>query len=910
MNANPPGLGTARRIYAALLAAYPRAARRRDREDLLSFFEDRYQDAWSAGGRTGAAAASAKAFWDVVRSGLAERFWGTGSAGAGSPISNTGGEGMGEVARDLRLAARGLVRAPAFALVAVLTLALGIGANTAIFSVLSAVALRALPYPDPEQLVVIRRELVRRGIPSYPAAPADLVEYRAADSFEQIAGLVQSQPILQTDGESERLRSVSATPNVFDVLRVQPMLGRLFTAEEGRPQALAEGAPPSLTVVLGHGFWMRRFGGDPNVVGSTIGIGPGATVVGVLPEDFRLTLAPDLNLPEQPDIWLPFVIDEAAPARVSFFLTTIARLKSGASHEAARAELDAIGAVQRERYASAEAAGTHPRLIGMHEDLTAGTRPLLGTLMAAVAFVLLIACVNVSNLLLVRAAVRRQELTIRTALGGSRVRLVRQMLAEVLVLALAGGTLGVLLAASGMEALRALVPPDFPRASEIGVDGGVLLFTAVATLGAAVLFGTIPALRGSRTDLMDSLRSRGAEGSHQRTRSLLVVLEVALSFVLVVAAGLMGRSFFALQRVDPGFRAEGALALRASLPPGSYPDPRARTDVKRLISERLAALPGVLAVGGAGGLPLGQGGVNAAPYGNETALADGDESDLVQSWVRTVFPGYFEAMGTPVVEGRVFGDADLAEDSLRHVVVDRVLAEKAWPGESALGKRLYVKVTTPGIWVEVIGVVEHQRHGGLTGDSREAVYFSDHARGSPGSIVWVLRTAGDPLAVVGAARAAIAEVEPRTLVEEVLPLTDLVEQAETPTRTILLLSGAFGGLAILLAAIGLYGVIAFVIRERTREIGIRVALGAEPPRILGMVLGRGLTLVAVGALLGLVGALYATRLMAAVLVDIESDDPLTLVAACGVFVLVAVAACLAPAGRALRVSPLTALRDG
>ena len=904
----PPGLRLALRVYAALLRVYPRDARERERGDLLAFFADRYRDAWSSGGWGAALVAAARGLGDVVRSGVAEHFAGSGAHAIHG--SRGRGEAMSETLRDLRFAARGLVRSPGFAVVAVLTLALGIGANTAIFSVLHAVTLSPLPYPDAERLVVIRRELVRRGIPSYPAAPADLVEYRVAESFEQIAGLVQAQPILQTDGASERLRGVSATPNVFDVLRVEPLLGRLFLPEEGRPQGGQNEEPPAMPVLLGHAFWMRRFGGDPDVVGSSLRIGGGATIVGVLPEDFRLTLAPDLSLPEQPDVWIPFVIDEAAPPRVSFFLTTIGRLKDGVGYGTARAELDAIGAAQRGRYSNAQAAGTHPRLIGMHEDLTAATRPLLGALMGAVAFVLLIACLNVSNLLLVRAAVRRQELSIRTALGVGRARLARQMLAEVAVLATAGGALGLVLAASGMTALRALVPPDFPRASEIGVDGGVLLFTAAATLGAALLFGTIPALRGSRTDLMDSLRSRGAEGSHQRTRSTLVVLEVALSFVLVAAAGLMGRSFLALQRVDPGFSADGAVALRATLAPGSYPERDARTAVKRLIGERLSALPGVLRVGAAGGLPLAQGGASEAPYGNEAALADGDESDLVQAFVRTVLPGYFEAMGTPVVEGRVFSDADLAEDSVRYVVVDRVLAERAWPGESAIGKRLYVKITIPGTWVEVIGVVEHQRNAGLTGESREAIYFSDHARGSAGSVMWVLRTAGDPLGVVSAARAAIAEVDPRILIEEVLPLSDLIEQAETPTRTILLLSGAFGVLAILLAAIGLYGVIAFVIRERTREIGIRVALGAEPPRIVGMVLGRGLALVTVGAVLGLGGALFATRLMGAVLVDVRPGDPVTLVGTFAVFALVAVTACLAPAGRALRVSPLTALRDG
>jgi putative ABC transport system permease protein len=544
----------------------------------------------------------------------------------------------------------------------------------------------------------------------------------------------------------------------------------------------------------------------------------------------------------------------------------------------------------------------------MHDDLTGGSRRLLLSLMGAVAFVLLIACVNVSNLLLVRAAARRQEVSIRAALGGARQRLVRQMMTEALVLAGTGGALGVLFAAAGLSALRGLIPADFPRVTEIGLDGGVLLFTASATLAAALLFGAIPALYGSRSDLMGALRGRGTAGSPYRVRGMLVIAEVALSFVLVVGAGLMVRSFLALQNVDPGFEAEGALAFRASLAPGSYPTPASRTEIKQALATRLAAIPGVTGVGASSSLPL-DGAVGQAPWGNEAALADGDESDLRQAFVRNVLPGYFETMGTPLLAGRVFDQTDLAENDIRYVVVDQTLAEKAWPGQSAIGQRLYTKAVTPPIWVEVIGVVGHQRHAGLTGDSQDVIYFSDHSRGSAGSVVWVLRTAGDPAALVQAARAAVAEVDDRILIEDVQPLTDLVARAERPTRTILVLAGAFGVLALVLAAIGLYGVIAYVIRERTREIGIRVAMGAQSPWIIRMVLRQGVGLVAVGTVLGVVGALAGTRVMSSVLVGVEPNDPLTIVAAVSLFGLVAVLACLAPTGRALRVNPVTALKE-
>ena len=904
----PPGLGPLTGLYRSLLALYPRSWDREDREDLVDFFRARYGEAWTKEGAVGAARAALRAYLDVVGSGVAERVR---ERGRGYPREGVGmGETMAGILRDGRLALRSLLRTPGFTVVCVLTLALGIGPNTALFTVLRGLVLAPLPYPDAERIVSIRRDLVIRGIPNYPAAPADLLDYRArSEAFAAIAGYFGNAPVVTDGDRSERLLGISATPELFEVLGVRPALGRAFTPEEGIQIAQPEDAPPApFPVVISHGYWVRRFAADPGVLGRGISFGGATgTVVGVMPEGFRLTLSPEDGVPADPDVILPFTLDPTNPFRGSFFLRTLARLAPGVTLETARAQMESVSAWQRTQYPNAQAAGTTSRLVPLQEDVSAGVRPLLLSLGGAVAFVLLIACVNVANLLLVRAGGRTRELSVRTALGGGRGRLLRQLLVESAVLALLGGVVGVLLAWAALPLLVRALPPELPRLQALELSLPVLAFSLGAAMLAALLFGTLPALRGSRADVMDALRGRsGMSGSSARVRSTLVVVEVALSFVLVVGAGLMVRSFLALQRVDPGFRAEGVLAFDAALPPGAYPSQDAQAAVRDQLREALQAIPGVTSVGLANGLPLGGGG-GAAPYGGDAELADGDESDLRQANVRTVAQGYFETLGTPLLAGRELTRSDAA-DSVVKVLVDEVLAERTWPGESALGQRIYVKVAVPGVWFEVAGVVGHQRHEGLTGLSRETIYFPAGFRGGLGAS-WVLRTSGDPLALGEGVRAAVARVDERILIENLQPLQALVDRARSPTRLISMLVGLFGSLALVLALVGLYGMVAYLVRERQGELGLRMALGADRAGILMMVMKRGLRLSLVGIVVGVVGALALTRVMTGVLVGVDPTDPLTLAAVTALFMVMAAGASLVPARRAVRVDPMVALRE-
>lgn len=819
------------------------------------------------------------------------------------------GEVVGGMVRDVRVAGRSLLRSPGFTLACVLTLALGVGPNTALFSVLHSLVLAPLPYPEAERLVVIRRDLVTRGISNYPAAPADLVDYREnSDAFSAIAGYVSAAPIVTDGSDTERLRGISATPELFEVLGVRPALGRAFSPEEGIAVAPGEGQPQRpFPVIISHGYWMRAFGGDPDAVGTVLPFAnANGTIVGVMPEGFRLLLSPDDGVPAEPDVILPFTIDPLDPFRGSFFLGTLGRLAPGVSLDVAEEEMKAVGAVQQAKYPSARAAGTTIRLARLEDDVSAEVRPLLLSLAGAVAFVLLIACVNVANLLLVRSAGRAREIAVRTALGGGRARIVRQILSEAVVLATLGGVAGVALAWMALPFLERALPPELPRLGVLSLNLPVLAFSVATISLAALLFGALPAVRGARTHVMGALRGRtGSGGASVSLRSGLVVVEVALSFLLVLGAGLTIRSFLALTHVDPGFQVEGVLTFRATLPAASYPGADALGAVNERLRQELLATPGIERVGAASELPF-DGGARAAPYGGEAELADGDESDLRQAYVRTAGNGYFEALETPLVAGRFLTSDDAGTD---RVLVDEVLAQRTWPGEMAVGKRIFVKVQVPGEWFEVVGVVGHQRQTTLSGPSQETIYFAPLGGigGVPGR--WVLRTAGDPRALVAGVRAAVARVDDRILVENLEPLSALVSEARAPTRVVAAFVATFGALALALALVGLYGVIAYLVRERRGEFGLRLALGANRSSILRVVLARGLLLSGTGIGLGLLGSLSLGPLLGTVLVEVPSPDGSTIGGVIVLFVLMAGCASLIPARRALQVDPMVTLRQ-
>ena len=824
---------------------------------------------------------------------------------------------MNALLSDLAYAVRVFRKKPGFALTAILTLGLGIGAAAAIFSVVNAVLLRPLPYEQPERLVHIAHDLRARNLEDFPWAPADFHDLRTtATQFSGIAGLTTGRQVFVTPGQSdvEQVVTGGATPNLFKVLGARVALGSDFTEADGVPQPDNDGPPaqgaaaPTLRTILSHQFWQRRFGGNPSVVGTVVRLGEQPLeIIGVLEPGFELLYPAGINVERVPDVWTPMAVDFASGSRINVFLRVIARLKEDASIASAQRDVDALAADLRSRFAIKNTAGMHYRIEPMHEDLVREVRPVILALMGAVTFVLLIACANVANLLLVRAAARERELAVRAALGGTRMRLVRQLLTENLLLGAAAIAVGLLLAWAGVRVLTVLGPENLPRLSQVSVDPRVVLFAALAGLVSVVVFGLVPAVRASSPDIMDLLRRAGRSGSlasGQWVRTTVVTVEVALSFVLLIGSGLMIRSFVALQQAQPGY--DHANVLTFSTPNLRLPEPAARQAFMRTLRERLKGMPGVVDATSAGPLPLDGGSINGR-YGTEEALSD--PTKFGQAAIHVVQPGYFAAMRTRIIEGREFTEADNRPES-RAIVVDRLVASKMYPGQSAVGKTIVARLNTPEPQrYEIIGVVDHQRHTSLARDGREAVFVSDGSFGFGQANRWAVRTTGDPMALAGAARALVTELNPRTGAIEVLPMAAYVEDAQAQTKFSLVLIGIFAAVALVLASVGLYSVLSTTVRQRTAEIGVRMAFGAAHRTIFGMMVMQGLKLSAAGIALGLVAALVLTGAMRTMLVGVEPTDPATFAAICVGFLVIAAVACGVPALRAARLDPMVALRD-
>jgi putative ABC transport system permease protein len=862
---------------------------------------------------------TAGAFIDAVWNGMAER-----AAEERRFRVLSGGERgrrrrgglMDDFTRDVKHAARALARSPGFAAIAILTIGLGIGANTAIFSVVNAVLLRPLPYPSADRLVYVWAELPNRDITQFPASPPDVRDYREqATSLDAIEGVFTfPQPLTSDDADPEQVQVGGVTPGLLALLGARPQAGRLFNDDDAAPVAggpAGQGTTPApAAVILSDGLWRRRFGADARVIGRTVQLGGApATVIGVLQPGFRVLMPATTGIAADVDLWAAPRIDYVTAPRGNVFLRLIGRLRPGVSLAQAQQEMDRVAAGIAAKFPRYASAGFRVRLAPIRADITAKVRSAVLTLLGAVAFVLLIACANVSNLMLVRATTKEGEWAVRAAMGAGRARLIRQSLVESGMIALAGAVVGVTIAAAGIRVLLLLQPGDLPRLDEVRLDGTVLGYAAIAATLAAGLFGAIPALRASRVDLARSLRDRGRSAhakSHHLARSVIVVLEVALSLVLLVGAGLMVRSFAALRDIDPGFEPEGAVSFTVSLPGNRYPTAVSRSSFWLQLQDRLSGMATVQAVSAGWPLPLA-GQIINSPYGTEEILTDPQRTR--QADVRIVLPGYFETMGTHLLEGRTFTRAD-ETDSTSFIVVDRTLAEKTWPGQSAVGKRLLLRMFTPEpLWVEVIGVVEHQRNASLAAEGPEAIFVTDRYPGGLGLQSWIVRGAGSQRALIDAARAQLAELDPSLPIADVQPLSDYVTRAMAPARFALILIGIFGAAALVLASIGLYGVLSYVVRQRTAEIGVRVAFGARPGKIMGMVVGQGLRLAAAGMVLGLAAALALTRVLSSLLVGVHATDPPTYIAVSLLFAAVAAAAAFVPAYRATRVDPVIALRD-
>jgi putative ABC transport system permease protein len=807
--------------------------------------------------------------------------------------------------QDLRYAIRTLAKQPSFTLVALVTLALGIGANTAIFGIVNAVLLRPLPYHEPDRVVVMWSHWTN-WTKTWVSEP-ELADYQQqARTLEHVAAFSSTSFNLTGGPGSEPLRVLAAQvqSEMFAALGATPIAGRVFTADDDRPGH-------ERVVMLTEGLWRSQFGSDPSIVGRTIDLDATAyTVVGVLPAALRLPL--DYASRTFTQIWVPLALGPVDPQqRGNHGLHALGRLKAGGTLSQAQAEIDTITRGFQQQFPRNYDASFGLTLVPAPLEVFGDVRPALLVLLLAVGAVLLIACANVANLLLARSEARQKELALRLALGAGRHRIVRQLLTESVVLSAAGGAAGVALAYGLTQGLIALDPLKIPRVQDIALDGRVLAFTAAVSLITGVLFGIVPALQSSRTDLQSVLKEGGRD-SHVATgwlRRALVVGEIAASVVLVAAAMLLARSFARLLDVDAGFNPAHVLTLRTSLPGATYADAPAMVRAYTEIGRRLRESPGVQAAGAVTGLPL------ASTRGDWGIRIEGrpvDPREAVAADWQVVTPGYFEALGTPMRGGRTFTDADRA-DTLPVIVVNETMAKKYWPGQHAIGRRM--TMGNNDRWITVVGVVADIHHRGLDMAPRPEMYrpHTQFRYGGPDAsavptMTWVVRTADDPRAATSYARAAIHAVDAKLGISDVATMGQVLADSTSDRRLNMLLFALLGGLALALATVGVYGVVAYSVSQRTHEIGVRMAIGARPADVVRMMVNEGGGLAIVGVGVGSVIALAGARLIRGLLFEVSATDPLTFAGvAVGLFG-VALLASYIPARRATRVDPMIALR--
>lgn len=809
--------------------------------------------------------------------------------------------------RDVRTAVKGLARRPAFTLLAGLTLAVGIGANTAIYSVVDGVLLNPLPLPDPEEVVSYNFEAPGLGVnvPVIPHSEAMYVHFlEQARELSAFAVWMDDNVNLMVDGEPRRLSAVQVTEEYFDVWGVQPALGRAFVEGEDR-----EGAEP--VAVLGHGLWQDAFGGQRDVVGRLVEMdGVQRRVVGVMPAGSALT---------DEELWLPMQIDSEDPDDGSLGLIGIGRLASGATIETASVEMERLIGLYAEQdpdgiTASAlEQAGLAPDIKPLKDLFVEDMRQVLWVLLGTVGFVLLIACANVANLFLVRAEARQREHALRIAMGATRQDMVRQYLTESLTLAVAGGVVGLGLAVLGVRGLLRLAPADLPQALDIGIDGSVLLFTAVVSIATGFLFGLFPAFGFSRRDLSRALKDGGrastAGKERHRARSGLVVTQVALALVLLIGSGLMLRSFVALRSVDVGFETAGLLTFRLGLPRAEYNDPALSFAFYRGLDERLRATAGVQAVGMVSGLPLTDSKSAGPMEPVERPFPEGELAPLVERV--QVTPGYLEAMAIPILEGRALEWTDQG-DQFRAIVVSDALARAFWPGESAVGKSIRNQGNEYS-W-QIVGVVGDVRFDGVTEEPLAMAYIPLESGNPEDSQIAmgmdiVVKAGGDPLSVLPSVREAVRAADPRLPIIGPRTVESIVSDSMASTSFAVILLGISAGIALLLGTVGIYGVISYIVSRRTQEIGVRMALGAPAAAVLRDVVGQGMRLAAVGVVVGLAGAWGLSKVMGSLLYGVAPTDPLTFASTSALLATVALLACWVPARRASRVDPVEALRS-
>ena len=813
---------------------------------------------------------------------------------------------METVVRDIRYGVRMLSKRPGFTAVAIVALALGIGANTAVFSVVNAVLLRPLPFAEPDRLVNVWTTRPQRGINKMVASYPDFADWREQNNvFERVAAYAEEDFTLTGGDNPSRLGGMLVSSDVFPLLNTQAAIGRTFSADDDR-----NGAP--LTVILSHRLWKQHYNGEVSILGTSITLNSKSyTVIGVMPEGFQFPVQSD-----PVELWTTFAYaltavgeDSIAEQRGAHFLHVIGRLKPGANLQEARADMEAIAALLSEKYPDTNTT-MGVAVSPTSDDLVGDVRPALLILMGAVGCVLLIACTNVASLLLARATTRHREMAIRAALGASRVRVVRQLLTESFVLSFAGGAVGLLIALWGTDLLVAVSGDQLPRSAGIGLDMRVLGFTLLVSLLTGLLFGIAPAIHSSKTDLNEALKEGGRGGSdgarRNRLRSALVTAEVAIAVVLLTGAGLLIQSLWRLQSVDSGINTHNVIALEVGLPDVRYSTAQQR-EFYRQLQTRLTTLPGVVAASAVYPLPLTNQGMSLS---FETEGRPQPRGDHPSSSYRSVSLDFFRTVGMRIIKGRDFNERD-DNKGPDVIAINEAFADRYFPGEDPIGKRIKPSISVETgkspAWREIIGIVSNIKYRGVSKDFGPE-YYVPESQAPLDSMVLTVKTSGDPRGIVGAVRDEVRELDKDLPVYNIRTLDDYLASGVAQPRLFALLLGIFAGLALALTAIGLYGVMSYSVAQRTHEIGIRMALGARPVNVLQLVVRQGMTVAALGIGIGLVLALLATRVMTSLLFGIGAKDPLTLAAIALIIAGVALGACFVPARRATRVDPMVALR--